>query len=173
MSNRFFWVITFLLVNCSSYKVRSGSGTPLNIQVPSCGCKSTSSDYTYHIEKSLVEEGIVRYSARNSIMIDPELRTHLVSTDPSLFLRGIIIKEEEPVRAVATFDDSRLERVLKTKPFTEELGVKVYKRRGSGIRGLEVIKGFQKQNRNTDTQEDTDKFVGDRVDNIGRFRNHQ
>ena len=173
MSNRFFWVlIILLLVSCSSYRVKSSSGMPVDIEIPPCGCKLQSTEYTYHIERSLVEEGIVRYSARNSILIDPELRAQIVTTEPSLYLRGIIIKEEEPVRAIATFDESRLERVLKTKPYSEELGVKVYRRRGSGIRGLEVIKGFQKQNRNSEVQEDTDKFVGDRIDNVGRFRNH-
>jgi hypothetical protein len=164
---------------CATSIPRSSlKGTPVEYEVPNCGCSNPSIVLKQDIQKALFEEGIVRYSQRNMILIDPQLKEELLRVEvPSAYLHNYILAEEIPVlgnkvRAVATFDDSRFEKVLQTKPFVEEVGVKVYKRRGNGLRGLEVIKGFQKQRQGVESYEDTDKFVGDRVDYVERFKSN-
>ncbi len=173
-----FFFLLFFSFCASSLPRTSYKGTPVEYEVSNCGCSNPSIVYRQDVQRALFEEGIVRYSQRNLILIDPSLKEELLRVEvPSAYLHNFIIKEEIPVvgnkvRAVATFDDSRLEKVLQTKPYEEEVGVKVYKRRANGLRGLEVIKGFQKQRQGAESFEDTDKFVGDRVDYLERFKSN-
>lgn len=173
-----FFFLLFFSFCATSIPRSSLKGIPVEYEVPNCGCSNPSIVYKQDVQKALFEEGIVRYSQRNLILIDPSLKEELLRVEvPSAYLHNFIIKEEIPVlrnkvRAVATFDDSRLEKVLQTKPFVEEVGVRVYKRRGNGLKGLEVIKGYQKQRQGAESYEDTDKFVGDRVDYVERFKSN-
>lgn len=156
-------------------------GIPTDNSVTNCGCPSTSPVVIYkkEPERVYVDEGIVRYSQRKSIILEPKLKEEIFFVEsPVVILQNLTIKEEEPslvvntIKAYTTYEeDLRLQRVLKVKPI-EDAGVKVYKRRDSGLRGLEAIKSFQKQNRVVEVFEDTDKFVGDRIDNIGKIKNN-
>ena len=172
--------LALLFSFCASHQNKiNSSGIPIEINYPSCDCNNSLQVYQLRAEKDLFEEGVLRYSQRHSIVIDPTFREGLIAMEsPRAYLRGVIIQEVDTihgqsVKALATFDDTRLERTLKNKPLADEIGIKVFRRRDSGLRGLEAIKGFQKQNRNYDSNEDTDKFVGDRIDNIGRIRNNK
>jgi hypothetical protein len=156
-------------------------GIPTDNSVTNCGCPSASPVVIYKKEPDRVymDEGIVRYSQRKSIILEPKLKEEIFFVEsPVVFLQNLTPKEEEPSLVVNTIkaytayeEDPRLQRVLKVKPI-EDVGVKVYKRRDSGLRGLEAIKSFQKQNRVVEVFEDTDKFVGDRIDNIGKIKNN-
>ncbi len=173
----FFFLLFFTF--CASNHSRSSlKGTEVDYSLPNCGCNNSSNAhvvYTQDAQKTLFEDGIVRYSHRNLLILDPRRREEFIELDPnSVVLRSYYTKEDIPVivpkaRAVATFDDSHL---TQQRPFLEDFGVKVYKRRGSGLKGLEAIKGFQKQNKGLESYEDTDKFVGDRVDNVGRIKSN-
>ena len=185
LTNRHF-VLSYLLI-LYSFSLQSQPRTNNLIGINSdttinnCGCPSTSPVVIYkkEAEKVFVDEGIVRYSQRKSIILEPKLKEDLFLVEsPVVFLQNLTIKEEEPtivintIKTYATYDaDPRLERVLKVKPI-EDVGVKVYKRRDPGLRGLEAIKSFQKQNKVLEVFEDSDKFVGDRIDNIGKIKNN-
>jgi hypothetical protein len=183
LTNRHY-VLSYLLI-LYSFTLQSQPRTNNLIGISSdttinnCGCPSTSPVVLYkkETEKSLVDEGIVRYSQRKSIILEPKIKDEIFWVEsPLVFLQNLNLKEEDPTIAVntmkiyTTYDaDPRLERALKVKPI-EDVGVKVYKKRDSGLRGLEAIKSFQKQNRIVEVFEDSDKFVGDRIDNIGKIK---
>lgn len=172
-----FFFLLFFTFCASNHSRSSVKGTEVEYEYPNCGCSSGNAHvvYTQDPQKALFEDGIVRYSQRNLLILDPRLREEFIELDPnSVVLHNYYTKEEIPVivpkaRAVATFDESHQ---IQPKPFLEEYGVKVYKRRGSGLRGLEAIKGFQRQNKGVESYEDTDKFVGDRVDNVGKIKSN-
>ncbi|NBU98781.1 MAG: hypothetical protein EBS19_11330 [Spirochaetia bacterium] len=186
LTNRHF-VLSYLLILYSlslqsQPRINNLIGITSDSTINNCGCPSTSSPvviYKKEPDKIFVDEGIVRYSQRKSIILEPKLKEELFLVEsPVVFLQNLTIKDEEPTLVVNTIKtyttyeaDPRLERVLKVKPI-EDVGVKVYKRRDSGLRGLEAIKSFQKQNRVIEVFEDTDKFVGDRIDNIGKIKNN-
>ena len=172
-----FFFLLFFTFCASNHSRSSVKGTEVEYEYPNCECSSNNAFvvYTQDAQKPLFEDGVVRYSQRNLLILDTRKREEFIELDPnSVVLQNYYTKEEIPVivpkaRAVATFDDSRL---LQQKPFLEEFGVKVYKRRGSGLRGLEAIKGFQRQNKGVESYEDTDKFLGDRVDNVGKIKSN-
>jgi hypothetical protein len=172
-----FFFLLFFTFCASNHPRSSAKGTEVEYSYPNCGCASNNAHvvYTQDPQKIFYEDGVVRYSQRNLLILDPRLREEYIELDPNaVVLHNYYTKEDIPViipkaRAVATFDESHL---LQPKTFLEEFGVKVYKRRGSGLKGLEAIKAFQKQNKGVETYEDTDKFVGDRVDNVGRIKSN-
>lgn len=167
MRKQIMLILVILYIGCSSYKIRSKSSFPIeDTDYISCSCPINNSFVvTSDDNKRKIDDTILRYSARHTIILEPEI----IHVEPvPVQVKTIILQETTPV--VATIDDTRLQNVLKNKPDAEEVSVKTVRKRSWGLRGLEVIKGFQKQNKNPE-QEDMDKFIGDRIDNVGRYRN--
>lgn len=174
---RYLHLFFFLLLtwNCATEKKETVL-QPIYVTLPPCGC--TAKTIRPVAVRKILDTGLEEYTVSKKIILDPAVEEELLSV-PEIFLYDVSIQEKKkdistPTgktvwEATGKISEPKLEVFLKEKNVEEVQGHKVYTKRGTGQRGLELIQSYSKEKR-AKRNIDRDKYYKDRIDMLEKYK---
>lgn len=167
--------IFFVLYDCSSFQNKEKCIRKVQY---TCVCNSLEAKQIGMIR--LLDDELEIYKVKKNVVLAPEVEDEIFQV-PSVYLENFYFQEqasspslsssikERTFIAKGNLNEKKLENYLKTQKVEVIDNKRVYSRRGTGQRGLELILNYSKE-RQKQKSVDKDRYYRDRIDMLKKIK---